>query len=74
MGDLAIHNGLIYEAQRRIDYSTDNQTSPDQSSSDLWVLKSTMADDVRQLTNSPFGHMGLLDQVSSDVIFLQGFE
>ncbi len=73
-GDLVVHLGSIYEAQRTIDYQVDNQVSPDNALVTDWLLKPPMADDVRQLFNSPFAHIGLLDQVLSDVIFADGFE
>ena len=73
-GDLVMHRGLLYQAQRAFDYAIDAHTSPDQASPGDWLLKPTMADDVRQLIGSEFDSIGLLDVVLTDVIFSDGFE
>ncbi len=73
IGDLVVHDSLIYQAQRNIDYQVDSHLSPDIAPVSDWVLKPRMADDVRQVTTSPFAHIGLLDQVS-DLIFENGFD
>lgn len=72
-GDLAIHQGEIYTAQRDLDYASDPQLSPDTAPSSDWLLAPRMADDVRQLETSPFVDLGLLDVVT-DLIYADGFE
>ena len=73
-GDLVLHFGLLYEAQRDFDYAIDGQVSPDQANAQDWILKPGMADDVRQLFDAEFADMGLLDVVFTDVIFAHGFD
>ncbi len=73
-GDLVLHEGEIYAAQRDIDYAIDTNTSPDLATQSDWQVKAAMADDVRQFHTSPFAHIGLLDVVSNDVIFANGLE
>ena len=73
VGDLVLHQSQIYEAQQDINYLNDPHLSPDQSSSDTWLPKPPMADDVRQVEKAEFAHIGLLDLVS-DLIFESGFD
>lgn len=73
-GDLVVHLGLIYAAMRNFDYASETVITPDIAGEQNWRLKPAMADDVRQLVGSEFADRGLLDQVISDVIYMDGFE
>ncbi len=73
-GDWVLHHGVLYQAQRNLDYASDTPTAPDQAAATDWLVKPPMADDVRQFHTSPFAHIGLLDVVDSDVIFAHGME
>jgi len=73
-GGLVIHHGLIYATKRSFDYAFDPQITPDQGSATDWLVQPPMADDVRQLKVSEFAHIGLMDLMATDLIFLHGFE
>lgn len=73
-GDLVLHNGIMYQAMANIDYTVNDRETPDNDSQSLWQKMPQMSDDVRQSNLSPFSHIGLLDQVITDLVFSNGFE